>query len=152
MSAVTIGPATTVPTSTRAVARRPLRTAALIVLFVVITGTLIAVLTGGEARQGAALDPTNPDPGGAKALATVLAQQGVEVIVVRSAADLEAQPIDADTDVVVTSASELGNSTAERLRTHARPGNLIVVEPSVLTATALGVDAEPYGVSIDGPR
>lgn len=132
--------------------RRPIRTGVLIAVFVVLAAALLAVLTTGGPPQREPLDPTNPEPDGAKAIARVLEQQGVEVTVVRSADALEAESIDAETTVVVTSVDELGNTTAARLRAHTRLSRLIVVEPSPGTASALGLDADPYSVSIDKPR
>lgn len=146
MSTLTVSSA---PSTTQ---RRSVRTVVFIVLFVVVAGALLAVLTTGGPKQLAPLDPTNPEAKGAKAVAQVLEQQGVAVTVVRSADALEDEPVDADTTVVVTSADELGNTTSARLREHTRVGRLIVVDPSPGTSTALGLDVEPYGVSIDEPR
>ena len=63
----------------------------------------------------ATLDPDNPDPDGAQALARVLDDQGVDVTVVRSADALDDADVDAGTTVVVTSTDLLGQSTIDRL-------------------------------------
>ena len=69
-------------------------------------GALLAVLLvvwiGGGARTTAPYDPANPGPQGARAVARVLADRGVEVAVARSAVELEQTPVGADTTVVVT--------------------------------------------------
>ncbi|UUZ57840.1 DUF4350 domain-containing protein [Nocardioides sp. B-3] len=71
-----------------------------------LAALVVAVLLSGGPRTGADHDPENPGARGARALARVLEDQGVEVDVVRSAAALEDRSLDADTTVVVTSPGE----------------------------------------------
>lgn len=123
------------------------RATAVLLLGLVVAVTVV-VLTRGGASQSAALDPDNPDPTGAQAVARVLADEGVEVTVVRDADSLEATPVGAGTTVVVTSAQLLGRSTIDRLRKHAAGARLVVVEPGPGTTRALGVDAPPSRVSL----
>lgn len=76
------------------------------------------------------LDPRNPGPEGAQALAQVLGDEGVDVTIARSADQLEAARVGRNTTVVVTSTDYLSPNTLERLREHAAPGRLVLVEPS----------------------
>lgn len=124
----------------------------------VLTGSTLAALVVvlllgvGEARTTGRLDPGNPGPTGARAVSRVLAAEGVEVEVVRSAADLEATRVDAATTVLVTSADQLGRSTADRLLETAAGARLVVVEPGPGTTEALGVPDLPRPTSIGAPR
>jgi hypothetical protein len=85
--------------------------------------------TGSNQEYPAPLDPRNPGPEGAQALAQVLGDEGVDVTVARSADQLEATEVDRHTTVVVTSTSGLSPSTLDRLREHAALGRLVLVEP-----------------------
>ncbi|CAB4705226.1 MAG: DUF4350 domain-containing protein [Actinobacteria bacterium] len=104
-----------------------------------VVAIAVAVLLGGGARTSADLDPANPDPDGAQALARVLADQGVEVEVVRDAAALERLDGLAGSTVVVTSAGDLGRSTARRLVATAQGARIVVVDPAPGTLRALGI-------------
>ncbi|WP_243058894.1 DUF4350 domain-containing protein [Nocardioides sp. SR21] len=121
----------------------------------IVAGLVIAVvvvLIGGTAdRRTGYLDPANPDPDGAQALARVLDDQGVDVTVVRDADELEATDADGAT-VLVTSTDQLGESTIGRLRTHTRDATLVLVEPGAGTTGAFGISDLPFSVSIDDPR
>ena len=117
----------------------------------VLAALLVVVWLGTPGnRTSARLDPDNPGPDGARALGSVLADQGVSVEVVRDADALEAAPVDAATTVLVTSSEQLGDSTARRLLDHASPGLLVVAEPGIGVVEALGVSALPAGVSPSG--
>lgn len=117
-----------------------------------IAALLVAVLLTGGPSTGAAQDPDNPGASGARALAQVLEDEGVEVAVVRSADALEEQAPDADTTVVVTSADNLGRSTADRLLAAAADSSVIVTSPSPAAIEALGVEATASFRSFDGAR
>ncbi|WP_457206823.1 DUF4350 domain-containing protein [Nocardioides sp. P5_C9_2] len=106
-----------------------------------LVALLVAVLLGSGARTSATHDPDNPGRTGAQALARVLADEGVEVDVVRSAAALEDATVDAGTTVLVTSADHLGRSTARRLLAHTREATVVVADPGPGTVHALGIDA-----------
>lgn len=122
----------------------------------VVAGLLVAVavvaLTTARARTGAALDPDNPSPGGAQAVARVLADQGVDVTVVRDADALDATEVDGATTVLVTSTELLGRSTIRRLLRHAEDAQLVLAEPGPGTTRALGVRAAPTRVTLDDAR
>ena len=131
----------------------------------ILTGLVVAVATSlwlgrSEQTYPGRLDPQNPEPDGARALARVLADQGVEVEVVRSADAFDAADLGSAT-VLVTSADQLGESTARRLTRRVAGGSAgqrvptvptapavptIVVEPSGALAAALGVEARPERV------
>src|SRR5687767_12653359 len=91
---------------------------------------LTVVLRGDEAGTTADLDPHNPHRNGARAVARVLEAEGIELEVARGADELEELTVDAETAVVVTSAGDLGRSTADRLLRHAADGTILVVAPS----------------------
>lgn len=123
---------------------------------VVLAGLVVAVAVVAATSRGPRvvgwLDPDNPDPTGAQAVARVLADQGVRVDVVRDADALDAAGVDADTTVVVTSTELLGRSTIRRLRAATDDATLVLVEPGPGTVRALGVPGAPYHVGIDRPR
>jgi hypothetical protein len=83
------------------------------------------------------LDPMNPAPNGAQAVARVLAEQGVDVQIARSAAELDRIRPGAGTTVVVTSAGELVPSTVQRLRSAAAGAQIVVVGPDLRTVRYL---------------
>lgn len=107
----------------------------------------VAVLLGPGNRTTAAHDPDNPGSTGARALAQVLRDEGVEVTVARDAAALEAQEVDGSTTVLVTTSEHLGASTATRLLEHAREARVVVAAPGPGTTEALGVARLPEGVA-----
>lgn len=125
-------------------------------LLVIAVGTLaalaVAVLLTGGPRTGADHDPENPGARGGQALAQVLADEGVEVEIVRSADALEGQSLGADTTVVVTSPDNLGRSTADRLLAAASDSTVIVAGAGPGAVEALGVEATAAYASLDGPQ
>jgi len=92
-----------------------------------VLAVVVAALLSTGARSSTPFDPDNAGGDGARALARVLADQGVSVEVARSAAELERLTVDASTTVVVVNPFELGESTAERLREHAAEAAELVV-------------------------
>lgn len=121
-------------------------TSALVVATALALAVVVAVLLGGGARTTDPLDPDNPDPDGAQAVARVLSDRGVQVEVARDAAALDAVDVDAGTTVVVTGTEALGRSTAEGLLRAAAPGRLVVVDARPGALDALGLAAEPVAV------
>lgn len=105
--------------------------------------------TGGSETRPDPLDPRNPGPDGGQAVAKVLADEGVDVRIVRSADALEDTAVDASTTVVVTSTDYLALSTLGRLREHAAAGRLVLVEPSYTLVRELDDDLEVVGVAGD---
>lgn len=85
-------------------------------------------------------DPRNPSPDGAQALAKVLADQGVEVTIVRSADALDDTDVRRRATVVVTATDGLTRSTLERLRRHVGPARVVLVEPSYALVQEIDAD------------
>ena len=131
---------------------RPSRSTLLIALFLVVAVAVVALTAGGPTR-GATYDPDNPGPDGAQALARVLADEGVDVEVVRSADALDDTlgEGDSDTTVVVTSADHLGAATTDRLTDHARDARIVVVDPGLALLDLLGVDGSTSTTGGAGP-
>lgn len=124
-------------------------------LLLVLAGLLavsLAVLLGGGPRTSDPLDPANPDPEGARAVARVLEDRGVEVEVVRDADDLDATRVDAGTALVVTRPELLGESTARRLLDRAGAAPLVVVGAGPGLTTALGSSATASRVGLGDGR
>ncbi|MEP9363659.1 DUF4350 domain-containing protein [Nocardioides sp. CN2-186] len=148
MSATTSAP-TTAPTEGRL---RRHRSALLILGGLVLAVVVVLVLGDQAAHRGVPLDPDNPDPSGAQALARVLDGQGVEVSVARGAEALDDATVDADTTVVVTSTDLLGESTIDRLLARVGSARLVLVEPGPGTTQAFGITELPSAVTFDGAR
>ncbi|THJ07386.1 DUF4350 domain-containing protein, partial [Nocardioides sp.] len=105
--------------------------------------------TGGGQEYSGPLDPGNPGPEGAQALARVLDDEGVDVSVVRSAAELEETRVARRTTVVVTSTHYLSPGMLERLRDHAAPGRLVLVDPPYPLVQEIDRDQTTMPVSAD---
>lgn len=124
-----------------------------VVVAVLACVTLLSVLAVRSAGHREDLDPENPGPDGAQAVARVLAAQGVQLTVVRRAAELERTNVDADTTVVVTSSEHLGRSTAREVQERtAAAGTLVLAAPVATLRRALALpvtveDARPAGRS-----
>ena len=118
-----------------------------------VAALLVVVLLGtGGARTSTPLDPDNPDPGGAQAVARVLDDRGVDVTVARGADALDETPVAAGTTVLVTSTDQLGDSTIERLLGHVGDARLVLAAPAPGTTEAFGVTDPPYAVRVPNPR
>lgn len=129
--------------------RRILRWAAALVAVVAALGLAVWTTRDGE-QWPDPLDPGNPGPEGARAVAQVLRDQGVNLRVARSAEALDSQTVDEDTTVVVTGASALSPTTVDRLRRHAAPGLVVLVDPPsrVLREYGDGLAAVPAGTEL----
>ena len=103
----------------------------------------LAILLGAGTETTTPMDPDNPDPHGARALARVLDDEGVDVEVARSAQALESIGVDRQTSVVVVDPQNLGTSTIVRLRRHTMDADAVVV-----VGAGPGV-ADAFG-SVDG--
>lgn len=123
---------------------------ALLIGLVVVAAVAIIVLGSGGPRTTIPLDPDNPDPNGGRAVAQVLGDQGVDVSIVRSADELAAQSIDADTTVVVTSTELLGDRSLADLRQQAASASLVLVEPGPSLMRRLGRETA-YRVTVADP-
>lgn len=107
---------------------------------VLATVTVLSLLAVRSAGHRDDLDPENPDPAGAQAVARVLAAQGVRLTVVRRAAELERTTVDADTTLMVTSSEHLGRTTARRLHERAAgAGTVVLAAPVPILRKALAL-------------
>ena len=98
-------------------ARRRVTRAQLAVAVAVLLALVVAVWsTRGSEKYPGAADPRNPGPDGAQAIAKVLADQGVDVTIARSADAFEEATVDDRTTVVVSSTEQLAPSTLRRMR------------------------------------
>jgi len=113
--------------------------------------TLIALLALTAQRPGEPLDPESTRPSGARALVEVLRQQGVEVEVVRSVADLEALRPDADTTVVMSNPANLGPGATARLRAATTTaGRLVLLGVDNDHLEELGLPVQAFdGLAVD---
>lgn len=107
--------------------------AALLITAALVVAAALSITIGNRSPYSERLDPGNPAPDGARAVARVLQHEGVDVDIVRDAAALDDAQIDGDTTVVVTSIGSLGTSTAERLLSDAQVTDLLLVDPPVGT-------------------
>jgi Domain of unknown function (DUF4350) len=123
--------------------------ATLVVTLGLVVAVAVVALLGAGARTGTPLDPDNPGPGGAQAVARVLEEQGVDLTVARDAEALEATEV-ADTTVVVTSTELLGESTTDRLLAHTRGAPLVLVDPAPGLVDLIGSFEAPSRVAQDG--
>lgn len=128
------------------------RTTLLIVGAFVAAVAVVIVLGGGGAQTTEPLDPDNPGPGGAQALARVLDDQGVDVTVVRSADDFDDVEVGPGTTVLVTSTDSLGESTTERLLDHTADSRLVVAGAGPGATAALGFSQLPGQVALSKGR
>ncbi len=124
---------TTTTTTTTATAGSRVRVSRgqLAITAAVVLAIVVAVWTtrGSEQYPGDA-DPRNPGPDGAQAVAKVLADQGVDVTIARSADAFDAAQVDGHTTVVVSSTEQLAASTLRRMREHASAAaRIVLLEP-----------------------
>jgi hypothetical protein len=130
--------------------RRHKLTAILVVAFVAAVG--VALWSGGGARTTTPLDPDNPGPDGAQALAQVLGDEGVDVEVARNLADLEKVDAGGDLTVVVTSTDYLGRRVIDRMLDHVGDARVVLVEPGEGVLDALGYDFHSVNAVADDDR
>ena len=128
------------------------RSTLLIALGLAAAVAVVVVLGGGGVRTSTPLDPDNPDPAGAQALARVLEAHGVDVTVVRGADALAGAGVEAGTTVLVTSTDQLGDSTVRRMLDDTRGAHLVLAGPGPGTTAALGVSGLPFTVSVGDAR
>lgn len=133
--------------------------AGLLVGAAVVVAIAGAAFVGGRPGYSEALDPDNPGPAGARAVARVLADQGVAVDVVRDAEGLDAATIDDSTAVVVTSVGNLGPSTADRMLDDAGDAPVLLVDPAPWSLELFGLedgskvrDHRPVAAACSDPR
>ncbi|ROR89613.1 DUF4350 domain-containing protein [Nocardioides aurantiacus] len=120
--------------------RTPWLLGALVLLALVV----VTALGRGGATSNAPLDPDNPGPAGARALAQVLERQGVEVAVVRGQEALLQRRVTVEDTVVVTTPEDLVPTTQRRLERHAASATaLVYAGDAAAVAERLDVDTAP---------
>ncbi|WP_309650300.1 DUF4350 domain-containing protein [Nocardioides sp.] len=117
--------------------------AVLLITLGLLAAVAVVVWSGQGGRTAEDLDPANPGPSGAQALASVLDDQGVDVEVARGADALDDTAVDTDTTVVVTSTDALGRSTVERLLSAVGDARLVLVAPGPGVTEAVGLGGQP---------
>lgn len=127
---------------------RPSRWTFLVAAAVLVSVALTVWLQRGHVAHPGDLDPQNPASNGSQAVARVLAGQGVDVRVARSAGELEHLRPGSDTTVVVTSTDELVPSTVRRLLRAAAGAAVVVVDPD--QRTVRWFDPSQQAVPVDG--
>jgi len=123
------------------------RTWSLIVLGAVLAVVVSAWVTSRNQPFPGRLDPQNPEPDGAQAVARVLADQGVGVDIARGRSSFDESHTGPDTVIVVTSASQLGRSTVTDLLDHAGGSQIIVVDAGPRVADLLDAGRGAFVVS-----
>jgi hypothetical protein len=117
--------------------------ASLLIGLGLVVAVLVAALTGGGDNT-TPMDPDNAGPDGARAVARVLDDEGVDVDVARSADELEDVAVGSDTSVVVVLPGNLGDATVERLLEHTSgAARVIVLGADIGAAEALGATVPP---------
>jgi hypothetical protein len=112
-----------------------------------VAAVVVVLLVGDRPPTSAPLDPDNPSANGARAVARVLDDEGVDVVVARGAEQLDDTELGAGATVVVTSTYLLGESTTRRLLDHLDGAALVVAEPDPLVVDALGLTTETWAVA-----
>ena len=116
-----------------------------------LAAVAVVLLVGADDRREGYLDPANPGPDGAQAVARVLDDQGVDLTVVRNAEALADAHPDARTTVVVTSTWALGAGTVDDLLDTAQ-GRVVLVEPGPGVMEALDRSEDsPSSLTLDEP-
>ncbi len=122
------------------------RTPLLLGLAVVVAIVGLAVLNRDNAPFGGDLDPRNPGPTGAQAVAKVLDTHGVDVRIVRGERAFRGAAVDENTTVVVSNPSELGRSTFAVVRSRAPlAGATVVVGASEVLQEAFALEPRNLG-------
>jgi len=121
--------------------RRRLRWAAIAAVVVAIA--LVMTWRGPGPASNEPLDPRNPSPTGAQALAQVLGDHGVQVTVARGQAELDRARPDADTTVLVARTADLAQATIQRLAGSSLGAErLVVVNPDAWVVRYLSPDVD----------
>ncbi|GAA1939207.1 DUF4350 domain-containing protein [Nocardioides marmoribigeumensis] len=122
-------------------------------LLLLVGAVLLTVADLGRAGSTEPLHPQNPTEDGARAVARVLADHGVDVEVVGSDRALRRTDLDAGTTLVVTGTGELGTSTYATVRDALdRAGTTVLVTPPDRLLDELDVTARsgsPIGGSLE---
>jgi hypothetical protein len=124
----------------------------LVIACAAVAAVVVLLLVGDRPATSTPLDPDNPGGDGARAVARVLEDQGVDVRIARGADALDREELGASTTVLVTSTYLLGQSTTERLLDGLSGADLVVAEPEPGVVSALGLDVQSWTVTPQGDR
>jgi hypothetical protein len=128
------------------------RVGIVITLVVLLALGVLTAVASRSSVHGGDLDPDNPSPDGARAVARVLGRHGVQVDVVRRAADLDRATIDGDSTVLVTASERLGDSTARQVRARsAAAGAVVLPAPAVTLSRVLRLPQPARSVPAGDP-
>lgn len=119
----------------------------LLVGVVVVAAIALVVALSPRPGPNGPLDPASTSRGGARALARVLAEHGVQVDVRRSARALASARVDADTTVVVVQIDDLAPTTVRQLVEKVQRGHLVAVDPGPDVTRLLDIGADPVDVA-----
>lgn len=104
---------------------------------------LVSVLAASQARPDRALDPAGTGPSGSRGLVTVLRQQGISVVVARSAREMTGLPVDGSTSVLVAGGGSISPGTLARVVEHARAGaRIVLADPTATQVARLGLPVD----------
>lgn len=118
--------------------RRRRRWVVLTILGILLAAGALVSWGGKVPPTTAAYDPDNPTYNGAQALARVLADHGLPVVVAHGEAELRGAHVDGATTVLVTATDELRESTIASLGAITRPAaRLVLVRPERRVVRAL---------------
>ncbi len=126
--------------------RRPRWVAPSIVVGLLLAVTLtVTLLTPAGRGNTADLDPANPGRSGAQALARVLGDHGVRVIVVRSHRELIGETVDGATTVVITGTTSLSGRTAKAALVHsASAASVVLLDPDLEVTKGMGLPVDSH--------
>ncbi|WP_243076950.1 DUF4350 domain-containing protein [Microbacterium sp. SS28] len=115
----------------------------------VVVGGVGAALTGlAQLAERDALDPESPAPGGARAVAAILQEQGVEVLVLRDRGAAR-EALGPGATLVLPDAPALSDAALETLVADA--ADVVLIEPRARTLRLLLDGSNPAGYADDAP-
>ena len=106
-----------------------------------------SIVGGGEWSQRESLDPESAAPTGTRALARILAEQGVEVRVVRSHEQAAAELRDGAATLVLPDAPALSDDAISALAAPA--ADVVLIDPRSRTLRLIADGANAVGVAAD---
>ncbi len=116
----------------------------LIAVALVTLAVIAAVaMTRSPAAEGIPTDPANANPQGSRAVARVLERNGVSVSRIGNVEQLRDTSLNAATTLLISTPNALDRTTAQLVADRARGvGRLVLIRPSNLTLSHLGVPAQ----------
>jgi hypothetical protein len=128
------------------------RGTAVLLLTIPLVLVALSVLSARTSVRGEPLDPDNPSPSGAQAVARVVARHGLALSVVRRAAALARARVDENTTVLVTSTQNLGRATSRQVAERTtRAGALVLARPGPTLIEALHLPLSTAAADVRRP-